>query len=75
MLQAWNIPEEKVHVVLRDNAKNIAKAMRDCNLRSVSCMAHTLHLVVPEGVLSQRAIRDAVAICRRIVGHFKHTRV
>ncbi len=50
MLQAWNIPEEKVHVVLRDNAKNIAKAMRDCNLRSVPCMAHTLHLVVHEGV-------------------------
>ncbi len=73
MLQAWNIPEEKVHVVLRDNAKNIAKAMRDCNLRSVPCMAHTLHLVVHEGVLSQRAIRDAVAICRRIVGHFKHS--
>lgn len=47
--------------------------MKDCNLRSVPCTAHTLHLVVHEGVLSQRAIRDAVAISRRIVGHFKHS--
>ena len=33
----------------------------------------TLQLVVHEGVLSQRAVSDALANGRKIVGHFKHS--
>lgn len=73
MFRSWGIPREKVHVILRDNARNMAKAMKDADLPSLPCMAHTLQLVVAEGVLSQRSISDITAAGRRIVGHFKHS--
>ncbi|XP_059201115.1 zinc finger BED domain-containing protein 4-like [Centropristis striata] len=73
MLQTWDIPKTSVHVVLRDNARNMIKAMSDAELPSLPCTAHTLQLVVHEGILSQRSVADAVAVGRKIVGHFKHS--
>lgn len=75
MLKRWNITKEMVHVVLRDNGRNVVKAMDDCGLASLGCMAHTLQLAVNEAVLSQRAVSDCIAIGRKIVGHFKHSQV
>ncbi|KAI2668488.1 Zinc finger BED domain-containing protein 4 [Labeo rohita] len=73
MLQTWGIPKTLVHVVLRDNAKNMIKAMNDAGLPSLPCVAHTLQLAVHEGLLAQRSIADAIAVGRKIVGHFKHS--
>lgn len=75
MLQHWNITKQMVHVVLRDNARNMAKALDDCGINSLGCMAHTLELAINEAVLSQRAVSDCIAIGRKIVGHFKHSQV
>ena len=36
------------------------------------CFAHTLQLVVNDGVLSQHSVIDTLAVCCSIVGHFKH---
>lgn len=73
MLRNWNMDKKKVHVVLRDNAANMKKAMDDFGVPSLGCFAHTLQLVVHEGVLSQRAVSDALANGRKIVAHFKHS--
>ncbi|XP_051809821.1 zinc finger BED domain-containing protein 4-like [Acanthochromis polyacanthus] len=73
MLQTWAINKSAVHVVLRDNAKNMVKAMRDVELLILPCVAHTLQLAVKEGLLAQRNVADAVAVGRKIVGHFKHS--
>ncbi|KAI2655629.1 Zinc finger BED domain-containing protein 4 [Labeo rohita] len=73
MLDQWHIPLNKVHLILRDNASNIKKAMDNMGVRSLGCFAHTLQLVVNEGLLSQRSVSDAIAIGRQIVGHFKHS--
>ncbi|KAI2645626.1 Zinc finger BED domain-containing protein 4 [Labeo rohita] len=73
MLQTWGIPKTLVHVVLRDNAKNMIKAMNDAGLPSLPCVAHTLQLAVHEGLLAQRSIADAIAVGQKIVGHFKHS--
>lgn len=73
MLDQWHIPWTKVHVILRDNASNMKKAMDNMGARSLGCFAHTLQLVVNEGLLSQRSVSDATASCRQIVGHFKHS--
>lgn len=59
--------------MLRDNARNMTKALDDGNFPSLPCMAHTLQLAVSEGLQSQRTITDAVATDRRIVTHFKHS--
>ncbi|XP_070847165.1 zinc finger BED domain-containing protein 4-like [Chaetodon trifascialis] len=72
-LETWGIPKSSVHVVVRDSAKNMIKAMNEAGLPSLSCVAHTFQLAVNEGLLSQRSVSDAVAIGRKIVGHFKHS--
>ena len=75
MLEQWHVTKENVHVVIRDNARNMAKAMGESGIASLGCVAHTLQLTVNEGVFSQWSISDCVAIGRKIVGHFKHSNV
>ena len=57
------------------NAANMAKAMREASLQSFGCFAHSLQLVVEDGVLSQQSIADFLAMCRKMVGHYKHSAV
>lgn len=45
-------------------------ACANVSVRSLSCVARTIQLV-NKGLLSQRAVSDAVASGRQIVGHFK----
>ena len=71
MFEKWNIPKVKVHVVVRDNVRNMAKAAGEFGVLSLPCMAHTLQLAVNGGALSHRNISDALAVGRRLVGHFK----
>ena len=73
ILESWAISTLQVHVILRDNGSNMVRAMKDADLPDLGCFAHTLQLVVHDGVLSQRAVIDILAICRSIVGHFKHS--
>jgi len=71
MLTKWNIKPEQVHLIIRDNASNMVKAMSDGGFEDLGCFAHTLQLVIHDGIFSQRAIKDSLAISRNIVGHFK----
>lgn len=48
------------------------KAMDEKDVPGLGCFAHTLQLVVHEGLLSQRSVSDALA-SRKIVAHFKHS--
>lgn len=52
MFIEWKIEKAKVHLVLHDNTSNMDKAMRDVGVASYSCFAHSLQLVVHDGVLS-----------------------
>ncbi len=73
MLNNWGIDKQRVHVILRDNAANMKKAMRDMGVPSVGCVAHSCQLCVHEGLLSQRSVTETPANARKIVGHFKHS--
>ncbi|XP_029307720.1 zinc finger BED domain-containing protein 4 [Cottoperca gobio] len=75
MLRAWGIPKEKVHVILRADDRDMEKALRDEDLPSLPCMAHTLQLAVSEEFLSQRSITDIITSGRCIVSHFKHSQL
>lgn len=59
--------------MLRDNARNMTKALDEGMLPNLPCMAHTIQLAVHEGLQSQHSIIDAVATGRKVVGHFKHS--
>lgn len=71
MLNNWGIDKQRVHIILRDNAANMKKAMRDMGVPSVGCVAHSCQLCVHEGLLSQRSVTETLARARKIVGHFK----
>ena len=75
MLDQWEISTDEVHLVLLDNAANMAKVMQEALLPLLGCFAHSLQLVVEYGVLSQRVVTDVLATWRTIVGHFKHSSV
>lgn len=49
MLSEWKINHDKVHLVLHDNAANMAKAMREDFLPFLDCFANTLQLIVNDG--------------------------
>jgi len=66
ILESWSIYSDQVHVIVHDNGSNIMKP-------DLRCFAPSLQLVVHNGVLSQRAVIDILAICMSIVGHFKHS--
>ncbi|XDV31281.1 hypothetical protein PO909_034002 [Leuciscus waleckii] len=55
MFDGWKIPISKVHVILRDNASNMKKAMDDLGVPSLGCVAHSLQLAVNEELLSQQS--------------------
>jgi len=57
--------------MVRDNAANMIKVMKDGSFSDLGCFAHTLHLIVHDGVLSQKIVTDTVASARCIVSHFK----
>ena len=73
VLSEWGIEKHGIQLVLRDNAANMEKAMRDVAIPSYGCFAHSLQLVVNNGVLVQRCVNVLLAVCRRIVGHFKRS--
>lgn len=73
-VEKWQLAG-KLHLVLRDNGRNFVAGLRDAEIPNVGCLAHTLQLVVKEGVLAQRGVEDLLSCCRRIVGHFKHSNV
>ena len=73
-LHSWHL-EEKLTYVVRDNAANYVAGLRDAQIPSFGCLAHTLQLVIHDGVLVQRGVQDLLGTGRKIVGHYKHSNV
>lgn len=73
LLDKCQVVLSKAHVILRNNASNVTKAWGIMGVCRVGCDADTMQRVVNEGLLSQRAVSDAIACGRQIVGHFKHS--
>lgn len=61
MMDQWDINIERVVLVLRDSGANMVKGMRLAEIPDLSCSAHTLQLVVNEGISSQRAVGDIIS--------------
>ena len=72
VIAKWNLAG-KVHVFVRDNAKNMTSGLRDAGVHSLPCLSHTLQLCVKRGLTSQRAVSDALAVGRHVATHFSHS--
>ena len=60
MLAGWGIKKEQLHLIIRDNAAHMVKAMRDAAYPDLGCFTHTLQLIVHDRVLKQRSVKDTV---------------
>jgi len=45
-------------------------AMNSANLKSLTCLAHSLQLIIKDGVLMQPAVQQLLATARPLVGHY-----
>ncbi|XP_040271834.1 LOW QUALITY PROTEIN: zinc finger BED domain-containing protein 4-like [Bufo bufo] len=72
MLDDWGITKDRVLLVLRDSGANMVKGMKLAEVSDLSCMAHTLQLV-NDGVSSQRAVIDIIAMLKKCASHFHHS--
>ena len=68
----WGIADTSVLAVVHDNSTNMTAAINSMPWESLPCIAHTLQLTVNK-VLEVSEINRLTAVCRMIVGHFKHT--
>ena len=75
MLSDYNIPPEKVHAIVTDNAHNITKGVKDAGFINLGCFLHTLQLVVNNAVLAQPGVQNVIKKCRAIVAHFHKSTV
>ena len=73
MLEDWQISRKRVFLILRDSGANIVKGMNLIEIPNLSCFAHSLQLVVNEGLKAQRAVIDVVSKVRKIATHFNHS--
>ena len=72
-MNQFEIPSNKVHVILRDNAANMAAGVDLAGFQSIPCFLHTLQLVLNDAIFEQRYVKDIIATCKQIVGHFNHS--
>ena len=63
----------QVHAFVHDNAAVAVKASKDGGWKYITCATHSLQLIVNRGLAEQRTLIDAVAVARKLVGHFKHS--
>ena len=64
--------EDCISSVVHDNASNAVCGLELTGLPQFGCVAHTLQLCVNCG-LEISAISRMTSVCRKIVGHFKHS--
>lgn len=67
----WNI-EEKVVSLTTDSARNMIAAARQLPFEHMPCAAHSMHRSVTVS-LHNSPFDNALAKCRKVVGHFKHS--
>lgn len=72
VIREWKL-SDKVVAVLRDNARNVTLGIEKTGFSHLPCLAHTLQLVVKDGLLNAKLVTNLVGTCRRIVGSFKHS--
>lgn len=65
----WDI-NNKVSAVSSDNAANIVAAIKICGFRHIACFAHTLNLIVQEGLKTIKPVIDKI---KAIVEFFKRS--
>lgn len=82
-LASWNIPVNRIHVLVRDNAGNMRVSGGVMGINSEPCFLHTLQLAIndvikPSFSSSLKIARDCVSffsMSPKATGHFRELQV
>lgn len=69
----WNL-QDKLLMVVSDNAANIKAAVNELRWKQYGCFAHTVNLIVRDG-LKDEEIGRVINRVKHIVGHFKRSHI
>ena len=72
MINEWDL-EYKVLACTRDNGANIVAALNILDILAIPCLAHTLQLIIHDGIFKVKAVQEMLAIARKIVTHYHHS--
>ena len=65
-VQEWDI-EKKIICILHDNASNMVSGLNIANITSLPCLAHTLQLIIKDGILLQQSVVQLLSCARSLV--------
>ena len=68
IMAEWKLNHSKLHVVLRDNAPTMVKAMT-----LNGCFLHTLQLIVDHSIFEQSGVKLMMTRANKLVSYFKHS--
>lgn len=68
----WNL-DEKIHVIVSDNALNMKNAVQILNWHGVGCFCHTLHLVIKHAIFDQSGVKLMMNRATRLVSYFRRS--
>ena len=71
ILDEYNKPEHKVHLVVSDNASSMVNGVKGANVQHLSCFLHTLNLVVKNSIIVQESNIRLFGKCKAIVRLYK----
>jgi len=73
-VECFNIPLNKIPIVLRDDNTNIVAGVTESRLSSLSHFIHTSQLVISDAILlSQRSVQEILTVYRNIALHLNHS--
>ena len=70
----WSLNKDNISGIVRDNGANMVLGISLVGWPDIPCFRHTLQLLVGAG-LSLSDISSLTACCRKLVGHYKHSRL
>nr|CAD2194939.1 unnamed protein product [Meloidogyne enterolobii] len=78
LLKVWNFAEETISYFVHDEGSNFRKAFSDPllnfeNFLDTNCSAHMENIVVRGALDKNESVKNLLAKCRHIVGHYKHS--
>ncbi|GBP80773.1 Zinc finger BED domain-containing protein 4 [Eumeta japonica] len=75
MLSEWNISNDQVHCMIRDEGSNMKRAMRLAKLQDLDCAVHKMQLAIRSSLNSQENIKGIKQKCKKISTHFNHSTI
>ncbi|KAG8240084.1 hypothetical protein J437_LFUL019643, partial [Ladona fulva] len=55
---------DKIVCIVRDNGRNIVSTLEGSPFEHISCLAHSLQLVIKDGILNKQMVKDLATKCR-----------